>query len=349
MPFVTPSTSTAARWTGKTTVVAALLVTVALLTGCGRGADSGTTSGGAPQIGAPADRDAVAGDEAVGGGAPEGAPPGGDVQVIVPPDGLSLGQQIVRTGDISVDVDDITSTANRVTALVDAAGGEIGSDQRQGDATDGTADFVLRVPPDSFDDVLDTISALGEELSRTVSADDVSTVVADVDARVQSLQNSVNRLLALAGQAVSVSDLIVIESELSARQAELESLQAQQRALADQVSLATLTVRLSASSDPADKATGFLASLEAGWNALLYFGAGLISLVGVLLPWLAVVALIGIPAVVLWRRRRSAAREATAAEVPVMATFGPAPAEVVASTGQSVSAPAGNEPARPPE
>ena len=41
-----------------------------------------------------------------------------------------------------------------------------------------------------------------------------------------------------------ISDIVSLEAELSTRQAALESLQAQQRALADQTALATVTVTL---------------------------------------------------------------------------------------------------------
>lgn len=329
-------------------VLFAMPLTLVTLVGCSgdRIADGGGSSAVAPDFGESADRDAAVGDESVagGGGGLETAPSGGDAPENAPPGGATLTEQIVRTGDVSVDVDDITSAANRVTAVVSAAGGNLGSDQRYGDAADGSADLVVRIPPDSFDDLLETISDLGEELSRSVAAEDVSTVVADVDARVESLQNSVDRLLALAAQAVSVSDLITIEAELSARQSELESLQAQQRALADQVSLATLSVRLTASSEPESGDTGFLASLAEGWNALLDTGRGFISVVGLLLPWLVLLAVIAAPVWLLLRHRRSSA-------TPAMATAGmPTPgAGTPESAGASVSAPEASEPARPPE
>lgn len=337
----------------QTATLLGALLGLVLLAGCSGDRDSGGATSGAvlPDVGQQADRDASAEDEAVAGGEPEIAPSdGAGAPENAPPGGVTLAEQIVRTGDITVDVNDVTSAANRITAVVSAAGGNIGSDQRYGDAADGSADLVLRIPPDSFDDVLETTSDLGEELSRSVAAEDVSTAVADVDARVESLQNSVDRLLALAAQAVSVSDLITIESELSFRQSELESLQAQQRALADQVSLATLSVRLSASSEPDSEATGFLASLADGWSALLDFGAGLISVIGRLLPWLAVLAVIGVPLWLVWRRRRSlSSPDAATAAGPAMATFGPpAPAATDPLTAP-VSARAASEPARPPE
>ncbi|CAN5291944.1 hypothetical protein BH24ACT9_BH24ACT9_09640 [soil metagenome] len=305
--------------------IALLLATslgMILLAGCSDDRLTGGSDAGAvvPENGRP-DKDSAAQDESVsgsGGGLPENAPPGGG----------TLTEQIVRTGDLSVEVDDITSAANRITAMVDAAGGSVGSDQRYGDADDGTADLVVRVPPDRFDELIETIGGLGEELSRSVAAEDVSTVVADVDARVTSLQNSVDRLLALAAQAVSVSDLIMIEAELSARQSELESLQAQQRALSDQVSLATLSVRLTASTEPGSEETGFLDSIAEGWNALLDTGRGLISFIGLLIPWLALLAVIVLPLWFLLRRRRTPA---------------------VTGPPATVSGPAANEPARPPE
>lgn len=340
-----PSLTSASIHRGRIVrVLVALAVSLALvgLGACSanRVADSNTSGSIPPEFGGPAAGDASRDESAGDGDLPENVPPGGPAEDV--PAGAALTEQIVRTGDITVDVDDITSAANRVTAVVDAAGGNIGSDQRYGDAADGSADLVLRVPPDRFDELLDTISDLGEELSRSVAAQDVSTVVADVDARVESLQNSVDRLLALAAQAVSVSDLITIESELSARQAELESLQAQQRALSDQVSLATLSVRLTASSDPERAETGFLAGLSDGWNALVDAGAGLITIVGLLLPWLILLAVIAVPLWFLVRRRRRTQA------IPATATMRPPPA-ATAQSAEPISEPAGSEPVRPRE
>lgn len=330
-----------ATWSRTILGVLGLALGLVALTGCSSDGlqDRGTSGAVAPGYGESPDQDVSAPDEAVGGG---GA--GGDLPENAPTGGTTLSEQIVRTGDLSVEVDDVTAAANRITAVVDAAGGNIGLDQRYGEAEDGSADLVVRVPPERFDDLLETISDLGEELSRSVSAQDVSTAVADVDARVESLRNSVDRLLALAAQAVSVSDLITIEAELSNRQAELESLQAQQRELSDQVSLATLSVALTASSDADTDDTGFLASLGDGWNALLDTGRGLLSLVGLLLPWLALLAVLALPLWFVVRRRRSAARPAGALE-RLPDQQGGAPD----SAREAVSEPAASAPGRQPE
>ncbi|MDQ3715373.1 MAG: DUF4349 domain-containing protein [Actinomycetota bacterium] len=336
--MATPVTRFRAIHSTRIRIIIGLALGLVAITGCSgnRLEDRGTSGAAAPGYGESPDQDVSAPDEAVGGGGgdlPENAPTGG-----------ALTEQIVRTGDLSVEVDDVTAAANRITAVVDAAGGNIGLDQRYGEDEDGSADLVVRIAPERFDDLLETISDLGEELSRSVSAQDVSTAVADVDARVESLRNSVDRLLALAAQAVSVSDLITIEAELSTRQAELESLQAQQRELSDQVSLATLSVALTASSDADTDDTGFLASLGDGWNALLDSGRGLISLLGLLLPWLALLAVLALPLWFVVRRRRSHAAAA--------ATYGRMPGRegsVPETVGEAVSETAASAPGRQPE
>lgn len=309
------------RLTRRLLFLVTLPLALALLAACS--ADRAATDAGSAAASVPGSGESVDGDAAQdesGGGA--------DAAPEIAPVDVTLTDQIVRTGDVSVDVDDVTSAANRVTALVTAAGGEVGSDQRFGDGEDASADLVVRVPPDRFDELLESIADLGEEVSRSVAAEDVSAVVADVDARVESLQGSVDRLRALAAQAVSVSDLITIESELTFRQSELESLQAQQRALADQVSLATLSVRLSASEEAVSDDGGFLASLAAGWNALQSAGRGLISVIGLLLPWLVLFGIIGLLILLVLRRRRR--------------VEGPAPATA------ALSSPEESAPARPP-
>lgn len=314
------------RLTRRLLLLVSLPIAVALLASCS--ADRAATDAGSAGATAPGTGESADGDDAALDESGESGGSGADAAPEIAPVDATLTDQIVRTGDVSVDVDDVTSAANRVTALVVAAGGEVGSDQRFGDGEDASADLVVRVPPDRFDELLESIADLGEEVSRSVAAEDVSAVVADVDARVESLQGSVDRLRALAAQAVSVSDLITIESELTFRQSELESLQAQQRALADQVSLATLSVRLSTSEEAVSEDSGFLTSLAAGWNALLAAGQGLISVVGLLLPWLVLFGVIGLVLLLVLRRRRRV--------------------EGLAPANAAVSSPEASEPARPP-
>jgi hypothetical protein len=53
-----------------------------------------------------------------------------------------------------------------------------------------------------------------------------------------------------------------------------------------------------------DDDSGFFAGLEAGWGGLKTFGVGLATVLGALLPWMVVAAVLAIPAVPLLRRLR---------------------------------------------
>jgi hypothetical protein len=100
-----------------------------------------------------------------------------------------------------------------------------------------------------------------------------------------------------------------IEGELTSREADLESLEQRQQALAGQVAMSTVTIRVSRTNAVPAKAqeesSGFLAGLSDGWGAFLDAGAGTLRVLGAVLPFLVV---LGVPAVLVirwWRRRRT--------------------------------------------
>lgn len=276
------------------TVVAALCM--AVLVGCsGFGSDSGSVEGG--------------GDQSVDGPARE-APgePGG-----TPVTDTDEGRQVVTTASASLTVDDPAESAQRVSELVESAGGRIDERTEQAvsgaDGIEGTiANLVVRVPADALTDLLADLATLGEVESVSVTRSDVTATVVDLDARILALQTSVARLQALMERAASVEDLLAAEGTLSERQQELESLQSQRALLADQVELSTLSVHLQPPGvAPPGGPDGFLDGLGTGWRALLAAGSGVLVVLGVLLPWLVVAAVLTVAVLVPLRLRRRTA------------------------------------------
>ncbi len=184
--------------------------------------------------------------------------------------------------------------------------------------TTGTqADLVYRVPPDSVDQVLAELSALGTVESRSQSSRDVTEQVVDVDARIASLQASAQRLRELLDRAESVADVAAIEAELSRREAELQSLQAQQRSLADQVAAATVSVYLfDAPAAGEVEPGGFLGGLRSGWDAFVTGLGWLATGLGAALPFLLVLGAGLAGAFALVRRRGRASRPGDPAGPP---------------------------------
>ena len=224
----------------------------------------------------------------------------------------STDRSIVTTGWASILVEDPESAASRTAEIATAAGGRVDSRSVTAatDYSPASATLTLRVPADRLDAVLEQLEGLGTVQSVSTSANDVTVAVQDIDARIDALEQSIANLQALEAKATTVDALIQIETSISDRQGELESLQAQQRYYADQVAMSTLTVDLQSAAIAAGPEPGsFWGGVQAGWKALGDFFAGLLIVLGVLLPWLIPLAVIAaivwlIVAVTTRRRRR---------------------------------------------
>jgi hypothetical protein len=288
---------------------AILALALALLVGC---SGSGSGDSGGEQSGA--------GGEAVdrGPGVPEdpAAAPGDPTEA-------DADRQVVTTANASLAVEDPAESAQRVSELVEAAGGRVDERTEQAvsgdDGVEGTvADLVVRVPADELTGILAGLEDLGDVDNVSVSHSDETTTAVDLDARISALQSSVTRLQTLMDGAATTEALLAAEKALSDRQEKLESLQSQRDLLADQVELSTLSVHLEPSGvAPAGGPEGFLEGLGTGWRALVSSLGALVVVLGVALPWAVVAALVAVAVLVPLRfARRRAAVPAPASAAP---------------------------------
>jgi Domain of unknown function (DUF4349) len=158
--------------------------------------------------------------------------------------------------------------------------------------------LVLRVPPQSVDSVLTALAGKGSVTYQTRNTTDVTGQVADVASRVASAQAAIAELRTLIDKAASMNDLISLEQALSQRESDLESLEAQQKALADQVQYATITVGYfsqGAAVAPPPVHTGFTRGLTVGWHGFLTGLRGILAAVGWLVPYAAVILVLWWP------------------------------------------------------
>ena len=253
-------------------------------------------------------------------------------------DDATADRDIITNASATVVVSDIPATAETITEAAEARDGYVESmsigrsgevvpvDPETGLVYDSSMPYpyppdgawiTVRVPAEGLQSLIDQLSGLGEVTASTINRQDVTEVTLDLEARVTAAQASVDRLTELMAQAGSVADLIAAESALAERQATLESYQQQLKYYDDQVAMSTLTVTLTqpvetVEADPA----GFGDGLAAGWNGLVATLNGIVIAIGFLIPWIAVLAVLGL---VVWgivrlvRRNRSAAPPAASA------------------------------------
>jgi hypothetical protein len=280
-------------------LVAVALVATLGLAGCSA-ASSGGSSGSVAGPAAPAPRSQAGG----AAGAADGAAKSEAT--------ANKDRAVVVTGEAVVSVDDPLAAAADATRIVGAAGGRVDGRSEQAGSGGGaaTATLTLRIPADKLDATLGALRKLGRVDRVTTSTNDVTGQTQDLDARITALRTTIQRMLELEQRATDTSDLVAIETAIGDRQADLESLEAQQRDLADQVAMSTITLTLQPrGTTVAPTKAGFGDGLETGWSAFVAFWGTALVVLGVLLPWLLMLAVIagivlGVRWLVLRRVRR---------------------------------------------
>lgn len=236
---------------------------------------------------------------------------------------VAVERHVISTGTVSLTSDDVREARRDVQRVVDATGGDVTEEQTDTDE-DGEsvyARLVVRVPAGSFSEAMTALEGVADLRGSDRTSEDVSTQVIDTDVRVRAQEASLRRVEQLLARAQGLRDIIWIESQLTTRQAELDSLKGQQAWLADQTRDSTIVVDISRTPDeePPDEETeaGFLAGFTGGMKALGAVAVGLATIAGALLPFVVVLALLGVP---LWlvvrrslRRRRPSATPPAAA------------------------------------
>ncbi|MBF6069500.1 DUF4349 domain-containing protein [Nocardia farcinica] len=307
----------------KLAVLCVALLGSVLLVSCG---GDGEDSGARPDMGT---------------AAPAISPPGLREQAPSPadnaPDTSTLDRKEVVTGSVEITAADPIAAAGRVADQVRAVDGRIDSrtEQPGTDDTDPSATLTVRVPADRTDAFVDGLGGIGELTRVSTNRDDVTMQWEDLDARIKALQASVDRLRALIAGATTTADLIAAEEALGSRQGELDSLTAQQRRLADQVALSTLTISITAADKGSrdDGPTNFWDGVVAGWHSLVDWLQDAIVFLGKAVPWLGFLALLGALSWALLRLVRR--RPAPAAGTRPTAAVGPDRRESAPQAGGS--------------
>jgi hypothetical protein len=150
--------------------------------------------------------------------------------------------KIIRTGSLQLDVPDVKTSLRSARDAIAGMGGYVGASQQSNDGTSIVATITYRIPAERWEDALDALRGLGDEVGEQTDAAEVTDQIVDLAARVRNLRASETALVRHATEAAKVSDLLEIESRLTDVRGQIEQLTAQQKNLEDQAAYATLTV-----------------------------------------------------------------------------------------------------------
>ena len=234
-------------------VLASLAAFVVLVSACGGDEADAVSLAAAPAPSAApesaADDEAVE-TQAVGGSASEAAPAAAaPATVLGAPTALTpadIGRDIVYRATITVEADDVAVAGREAVAIVQGLGGIVFA-QTTRTEPQPRAEITFKVRPVDFAPALERLSGVGKLVDQSISADDVTERIVDLDSRIITAEASVVRLRRFLEESVKLEDVAQLERELLDRETTLETLRGRLRTLRGLVDLATITLTINQS------------------------------------------------------------------------------------------------------
>lgn len=160
---------------------------------------------------------------------------------------LPTEQMLIRNMNIVADTQDFPTLSANVDAAVKANGGYYESMSVTGTGKDNdyrTGYYVIRVPSENLDNLINSLDGKFTITSRSESTEDVTLQYVDVESRIKSLEIERDNLLAMLEEATELETIVYLQSELSNVRYELESYESQARVMVKKVNYSTLRLTL---------------------------------------------------------------------------------------------------------
>lgn len=163
------------------------------------------------------------------------------------------GEKIIYSSDVTVETTAFDESLAALNALVERFGGWIqsssinGSDYystSRGYTPTRSASYTLRIPSERFNELMSSLSELGNVPYNHTYTENVTAQYYDVQARLTAYTTQEARLLEMMELAETVSDVIIIEEKLTELRYEIESLQSTLNNWDRRVSYSTVNVYL---------------------------------------------------------------------------------------------------------
>lgn len=183
-------------------------------------------------------------------------------------------QKLIYTATLEMETTAFDDSVTALNGLVSRMGGYFSTNNvRNYGSGYRTADFVIRIPADQYENFLAQAGELCHVLRRYSSAEDVSEQYYDIEGRLKTQETKLARLQELLTQAKNMEDIITIESAISQTEEQIEYLSGTLRRYDALVDYSTVNItlqevyRLSNTEEPV-KGFGsrFITALKSGWE-----------------------------------------------------------------------------------
>lgn len=163
-------------------------------------------------------------------------------------------EKIIYTANVVMETREFDSTITALDKAVADVDGFVENSEISGDSTystDGSvhirnrrAYYTVRVPAGKLDAFLTQTGGMGNVISSSKSAQNVTSQYTDYEARLTSLNTQENRLLELMEKAEDIEALITLESKLADVRYEIESIQRELNNLDSRIAYSTVEINV---------------------------------------------------------------------------------------------------------
>ncbi|MFC2011032.1 DUF4349 domain-containing protein [Chloroflexota bacterium] len=158
---------------------------------------------------------------------------------------LATERMIVRTGNISLVIEDVPVAIDQITDMADGFDGYVVTSNvwKEGERLVGS--ITIRVSAGYFDDAMRALRGLAVDVtSESSNSRDVTEEYVDLSAKLQNLEATETQLLKIMEKAETVEDILGVQRELSRTRDDIERTKARMQYLERTAATSLITVHL---------------------------------------------------------------------------------------------------------
>ncbi|MDR2101845.1 MAG: DUF4349 domain-containing protein [Treponema sp.] len=149
-------------------------------------------------------------------------------------------RKLVRRAELHLRVPDPEAAEGPLLAAMEKYGAYASSVR----IYENSRSYTIRMPRDSYGDLLGELNGMGRVLYRTESADDVTLQYYDLEGRLNTSRELLKTFQSYLGQAKNIDEIMTVEQRIAELEDEIDRTGTQFRSLANLVDYATIDLEL---------------------------------------------------------------------------------------------------------
>ena len=149
-------------------------------------------------------------------------------------------RRLIKTAQLNIRVEDLSVTSDLLTELVRKYRAWLASTS----ISENLHTYNIRVPSNSYDDMLSDLSGLGRILRRTENAEDVTLRYYDLESRLITQQELLRTYQSYLSRAATIDEIMTVERRIAELQREIDQTGTQFRSLVSQIDYSAILLNV---------------------------------------------------------------------------------------------------------